>query len=77
MVIFRPRTTKTPLAANISLPDWAEDKARLIAREKGWDYYGLRSSWMGFAKAETAKGNPPKNVGAAVVAYCKKQVKLR
>ena len=77
LVIFRPRTTTTTLAPDIFLPDWAEEKARLIAREKGWDYYAIRSNWMGFAKAETAKGNPPKNAGAAFVSYCTKQEKLR
>lgn len=77
LVVFRPRTDKTARALNILLPDWAEDKARLIAREKGWDYYVLRSNWMNFAKAETAKGNPPLNAGAAFVSYCKKQDKLR
>ena len=77
LVIFRPRTTTTTLAPDIFLPDWAEEKARLIAREKGWDYYVLRSKWMAFAKEETAKSNPPKNTGAAFVAYCKKQDKLR
>ena len=77
LVIFRPRTTTTTLAPEISLPDWAEEKARLIAREKGWDYYAIRSNWMGFAKAEIARGNPPKNAGAAFVSYCKKQEKLR
>jgi len=46
-------------------------------REKGRDYHVLRSDWMAFAKAEAAKGNPPKNAGAAFVAYCKKQENLR
>lgn len=58
-------------------PDWAEEQARVLARDKGWDYYVLRSNWMGFAKAEMAKGNPPKSAGAAFVAYCKKQESLR
>ena len=60
LVTFRPRTTKNPLAANISLPDWAEEKARQIASEKGWDYHAMRSKWLEFAKTETAKGNPPR-----------------
>jgi len=77
LVIFRPRTTTTALSPDISLPDWAEEKARLIARDKGWDYYAMRSNWMGFAKAETAKGNPPQHAGAAFVAYCNKQDNLR
>lgn len=73
LVIVRPRTQKSAISKTISLPDWAEDKARQIAHEKGWDYYALRSNWMAFANEETAKGNPPKNAGAAFVAYCKKQ----
>lgn len=77
LVVYRPRTTTTALAPDISLPDWAEEKARGFAREKGWDYYAMRSKWMAFAKAETAKGKPPKNAGAAFVAYCKKQEGLR
>lgn len=77
LVIFRPR--KKPLAnqTSIILPDWAEEAARKTATEKGWDYYALRAKWMGFAYEETVKGNPPKNAGAAFVAYCKKQVTLR
>ena len=77
LVIFRPRTTTTVLSPNISLPEWAEEKARLAARDLGWDYQVLRRNWLEFAKAETAKGNPPKNAGAAFVAYCKKQGSLR
>jgi plasmid replication initiation protein len=77
LVIFRPRSTSTTISPEITLPEWAEDKARQIAREKGWDYYVLRSNWIGFAKAETAKGNPPQNTGAAFLSYCKKQDSLR
>jgi len=77
LVIFRPRQNKTIISADIALPDWAEDKAREIAQEKGWDYYVLRSNWMGFAHEATSKGNPPQNAGAAFVAYCKKQDALR
>lgn len=77
LVIFRPRSAATEHAPDIRLPDWAEEKARLIAREKGWDYYALRAQWLDFAKAETAKGNPPKSPGAAFVAYCQKQRAMR
>jgi hypothetical protein len=77
LVIFRPRTAKAELITSIALPDWAEEKARRTASEKGWDYYVIRSDWLSFAKAETAKGNPPKNPGAAFVAYCKKKESLR
>ena len=54
-----------------------EASLRKIAREKGRDYYALRSDWLAFAKSEAAKGNPPKNAGAAFVAYCGKQDSLR
>ena len=77
LVIVRPRTTTTTLAPDIRLPEWAEEKAREIASSLGWDFYVLRQNWLDFAKSEAAKGNPPKNAGAAFVAYCKKQKKLR
>ena len=77
LVIFRPRSVVTEHVPDIRLPAWAEDKARPIAREKGWDYYALRSQWLSFAKAEAAKGNPPKSPGGAFVAYCNKQPAMR
>ena len=77
LVIFRPRSPQSDLSPAIRLPEWAEDKARAIAREKGRDYYALRSDWLLFAKSESTKGNPPKNAGAAFLAYCRKQGKLR
>ena len=77
LVIFRPREQKTTLSPSITLPEWAEEKARDIARTKGWDYYVLRSKWMDFAAEKTAEGDPPKNAGAAFVKYCEKQDNLR
>ena len=77
LVIFRPRQQRVTITADIALPEWAEEKAREIAREKGWDYHALRANWMDFAHDATGKGNPPQNAGAAFVAYCKKQERLR
>ncbi len=77
LVIFRPRSPQTELSPEITLPSWAEEKARKTAQEKGWDYYALRADWLAFAQSETAKGNPPEKAGAAFVAYCKKQDDLR
>ena len=77
LVIVRPRTAKTKFSPSITLPEWAEEKAREIACDKGWDYYVLQSKWLDFARAEAERGNPPKNAGAAFVAYCKKQKNLR
>jgi len=74
LVIVRPRKAPAArLTASIKLPKWAEDKAREIARDKGWDYQVLRSNWLAFAESETANGNGPKNAGAASVGYRKAQ----
>lgn len=78
LITIRPRTPPAEmLTAEISLPEWAEEKARMVAREKGWDYYVLRSNWLNFAASETKGGNPPRNAGAAFVAYCQKQKAMR
>jgi len=77
LVIFRPRKAKTTFAPSITLPDWAEEKAREIARDKGWDYQALRADWLSMASREAAKGNSPQNAGAAFVGFCKKKEKLR
>jgi plasmid replication initiation protein len=77
LVVFRPRSHQSQILPEIKLPEWAEEKSRAIAREKGRDYYALRSDWLAFAQTEAAKGNPPKNAGAAFVAYCGKQDSLR
>lgn len=77
LVTVRPRATTVSLSADIKIPDWADDKARATAHDLGWDYQVLRRNWLSFARSETAKGNPPKNAGAAFVAYCNKQDSLR
>lgn len=77
LVTVRPRSVSVALAPSITIPEWAEEQARTHARTLGWDYYALRAGWLAFAQEETAKGNPPKNPGAAFVAYCKKQENLR
>lgn len=73
LVIFRPRTTRRKVTENIMLPSWAEEKAREIARVKGWDYHALLSEWQGFAKS----GEPPRDAGAAFVGFCNKKKSLR
>ena len=77
LVIFRPRAAMRTISADITIPAWAEEKARKIAREKGWDYHALEAEWRGFATEQIAKGNPPKDAGAAFVAYCQKKERLR
>jgi plasmid replication initiation protein len=77
LVIFRPKSPKSRIKNAIILPDWSEERARDIARDKGLDYYALRASWVNFAQDETSRGNPPKNPGAAFVAFCKKQNAVR
>ena len=78
LVIVRPREARAlPLTASIKIPAWADEKAREIAREKGWDYHALKEKWLAFAKEQSANDNPPKNAGASFVGYCNKQEKLR
>ena len=70
LVIFRPRDRKHTISADIAIPEWAVEKARKIAREKGWDYHALEAEWRGFA-------DNPDNPGAAFVGFCKKKESLR
>ena len=76
-VTVRPRSVAIEYAATIRLPEWAEDKAREIAREKGRDYQAMRADFVAWAQKNTAEGNPPENAGAAFVGYAKKQKTLR
>lgn len=74
LLIARPRAKPAnEYAPTINLPERAEDKAREIASSLGWDYYELRGNWLGFAQAESAKGNPPKNADAAFGTWAKIQ----
>lgn len=73
LVTFRPRKTVQKVTASISIPSWADEKAREIARAKGWDYYALEREFIGFATGKISDGQPPKDMGAAFVGFCKKK----
>lgn len=77
LVVFRPRAHPTSDAGALVLPEWAEDRARTVARSKGWDYHVLRADWLDYAQGQIAKGNPPDDPGAAFVAWCNKRPDLR
>ena len=70
LVVFRPRKPKRQITSDLVIPAWAEEKARKIAREKGWDYHALEAEWRGFA-------DNPDNPGAAFVGFCKQKESLR
>jgi plasmid replication initiation protein len=70
LVIFRPRAEKKALSKKIKIPAWAEERARQIALDKGWDYHALEQEWLAFA-------NEPENPGAAFVGFCKQKATLR
>mgnify|MGYP000010259336 CR=1 FL=1 len=70
IVVFSPRTTKREMKKDIVIPSWAEEKARDIAQQKGWDYSALEREWLDFA-------NEPKNAGAAFIGFCKQKESLR
>ena len=70
LVIFRPRKPKRAISEKLVIPAWAEERARKIATEKGWDYHALVAEWRAFA-------NSPDDAGAAFVGFCKKKDSLR
>lgn len=70
LVIFRPRAPKRAVTKKLVIPAWAEERARTIAAEKGWDYHALEAEWRGFA-------NDPDDAGAAFVGFCKTKESLR
>lgn len=69
------RASKSNTKIEISLQ--AEETARLIASDKGWDFYALKEKWLSYAHSQAEKGNPPKKPDAAFIAYCKKQNSVR
>lgn len=73
-VIFKPRRGRKKITATISIPSWAEDQARQLARAKGWDYYALEREFKDWAGG---KPEPQKGYGAAFVGFCKKKPDLR
>lgn len=73
-VIFKPRRGRKKLTAAISIPTWAEDQARELARSKGWDFYALEREFRDWAGG---KPEPKKGYGAAFVGFCKKKPDLR
>ncbi|PHR60567.1 MAG: hypothetical protein COA47_07330 [Robiginitomaculum sp.] len=74
LVIVRPRRKPKADKSDLLLPEWAEDKARVIAIEKGWDYYALEREWQDFAKTQEST---PYNIGGAFIGFCKKKDSLR
>ena len=72
-MIVRPRKRRTKVGSRITLPEWAEEKARAITHEKRLDYQALRTEWIAYAQAEAEKGNAPESAGAAFVGFCKKR----
>jgi plasmid replication initiation protein len=73
-VIFRPRKgLKNPDASLLLISAGAEEKARAIAREKGWDYHALEREWRDFARSK----EPPRDADAAFLGFCKNKGKLR
>jgi len=70
LVIFRPRSAKRQVSTDLTILPWGEERARQLAREKGWDYHALVAEWRGFA-------NNPENPTAAFVGFCKQKPSLR
>jgi len=70
LVVFQPRKPKRAITKKLVIPAWAEERARQIASEKGWDYHALEAEWREFA-------NDPDDAGAAFVGFCKQKESLR
>jgi plasmid replication initiation protein len=76
LVTVRPRRTENQITPSIKIPSWADEKAREVARSKGWDFYALQSEFVGFATSKINAGDPPKDIGAAFVGFCKSKERL-
>lgn len=80
IVTVKPRQTTKAVPDFIKehhIPEDAEDAAQFIAREKGFDYYALKSDWLAYANEQAASGKPVRNVGKAFVGWCKNKKSLR
>lgn len=76
MVVMRPRKKVRAIGVSneITIPAWAEEGAREIAHQKGWDFYALQSEWLEYARSSGQKLDNP---GAAFIGFCKKKDNLR
>ena len=48
MIVLPRKAPAFRLSADIKIPAWAEEKAREIAIDLGWDYRVIRDNWMAF-----------------------------
>lgn len=80
LVTVTPRQTTKKILDLIKehdIPEDAEEMARYIAQEKGFDYYALKSDWLTYANEQVASGKPVRNIGKAFVGWCKNKESLR
>lgn len=75
MVIFYPKIDEIyPVQNTIIIPEWAESEARVIAIQKGWDYYAVEQEWKHFINS---KHQRPKSLGHSFVGFFRKKEVLR
>jgi hypothetical protein len=72
--LLRDGAAKRAAVHESMIPAWADEQARKVAQEKGFDFYALRSEWLDYANSQSAE---LKNPGAAFVGFCKKKKTLR
>jgi plasmid replication initiation protein len=80
LVTVTPRQTTKKILDLIKehdIPEDAEEMARYIAQEKGFDYYALKSDWLTYANEQVASGKAVRNIGKAFVGWCKNKESLR